>query len=143
MQTSQYITQLTKALVAFQKEVGTIKKDAVNPHFKNTYASLAAIIEAIKEPLTRNGLTYVQFPSGVNGLTTRLMHESGEWMEETFTVTPSKNDPQGVGSAITYQRRYALGAVLGIATEDDDDGNAASGPVVPAKGRDAGDLELG
>lgn len=126
--TSSNTTQLTKALIAFHGRVEAIKKDAVNPHFKNTYASLAAILEGIKQPLAMSGLTFVQFPSGTNGLTTRLMHESGEWMEDTFTMTPSKNDPQGVGSAITYQRRYSLGAVLGISTEDDDDGNAASAP---------------
>lgn len=128
MDTSPETKQLTEALIEFQKEVGTIKKDAVNPHFKNTYASLSAIIEAIREPLIKNGLTYVQFPSGQNGLTTRLMHTSGEWMEADFYMTPSKNDPQGSGSLITYARRYALGAILGLATEEDDDGNVASSP---------------
>lgn len=142
MNTSPNIAQITKALIAFHKEVGTVKKDAVNPHFKNTYASLGAIIDATKQPLVNNGLTYVQFPSGTNGLTTRVMHESGEWMEETFNMTPSKNDPQGLGSAITYQRRYSLGAVLGIATEDDDDGNAASAPAESRERQTADDLDL-
>jgi ERF superfamily len=142
MNTSKSTAQLTKALIAFHKQIAPIKKDAQNPHFRNTYASLAAIIEGINEPLTANGLSYVQFPSGVNGLTTRLMHESGEWMEDTFTMTPSKNDPQGLGSAITYQRRYSLGAVLGIATEDDDDGNAASTPSTSKEKPTSDDLDL-
>lgn len=142
MLTSEKTSELTKSLISFQKEVGTITKDAINPHFKNTYASLSAIIEAIKEPLGKNGLTYVQFPSQQNGLTTRLMHESGEFMEETYFMTPSKNDPQGTGSAIAYARRYALGAILGLATEEDDDGNLASTPSAPVQGRDASQLRL-
>lgn len=126
MTTSESTQKITEALIEFHKEVGTVTKDAVNPHFKNKYASLTAIIEAIREPLTKNGLTFVQFPDGENQLTTRLMHSSGEWMQASYQMIPAKNDPQGLGSAITYQRRYSLGAILGLATEEDDDGNAAS-----------------
>lgn len=129
MITSNTITELTKALVKFHKEVGKIKKDAQNPFFKSGYASLSSVQDAIKDPLTNNGLAYVQFPSGEHSLTTRLMHESGEWMEDSYSMTPAKNDPQGVGSAITYQRRYALGAILGLNIDEDDDGNAASAKV--------------
>jgi hypothetical protein len=129
MQQSPTTTEITKALIGFHDEVGTISKDAANPFFKSSYASLSNILESIKEPLTKNGLTFVQFPEGSNGLTTRLMHESGEWLEATYTMVPAKNDPQGLGSAITYQRRYSLGAVLGLNIDTDDDGNAASQPA--------------
>lgn len=116
------------ALIAFHKEIGKIKKDATNPFFKNEYATLSTILGAIKDPLHNAELTFVQFPDGENGLTTRLMHASGEWMEATYTMVPAKNDPQGLGSAISYQRRYSLGAVLGLNIDNDDDGNAASLP---------------
>jgi len=139
MTTSENTIEITKALVAFHREIGKISKDAKNPFFKSDYATLSNILEAIKEPLDSNGLTFVQFPDGENGLTTRLMHESGEWLEATYKMVPAKNDPQGLGSAITYQRRYSLGAVLGLNIDNDDDGNAASAPAVaqnvPAKPR--------
>jgi len=133
MSTSENTIEITKALIAFHKEIGKISKDAKNPFFKSDYATLSNILDAIKEPLDANGLTFVQFPEGTNGLTTRLMHESGEWMEATYTMVPAKNDPQGLGSAITYQRRYSLGAVLGLNIDNDDDGNAASMPVTAQK----------
>jgi hypothetical protein len=133
MNTSESTIEITKALIAFHQEIGKIKKDAKNPFFKSDYATLSSILEAIKDPLTSNGLTFVQFPDGENGLTTRLMHESGEWMEATYRMIPAKNDPQGLGSAITYQRRYSLGAVLGLNIDNDDDGNPASSPAVAPK----------
>jgi ERF superfamily len=133
MNTSENTIEITKALIAFHQEIGKIKKDAKNPFFKSDYATLSSILDAIKDPLTSNGLTFVQFPDGENGLTTRLMHESGEWMEANYKMIPAKNDPQGLGSAITYQRRYSLGAVLGLNIDNDDDGNAASSPAVAQK----------
>lgn len=141
MQTSPEIKNITEALIEFHKEVSSIKKDSVNPHFKNSYASLAAIIDGINDSLIKNGLTYVQFPDGENGLTTRLMHNSGEWMEASYKMTPAKNDPQGSGSALTYMRRYSLGAILGLATEEDDDGNAASLPSDAKKKTTVDDLD--
>jgi hypothetical protein len=134
MITSPTTTEITKALIAFHNEIGKIKKDAQNPFFKSDYATLSNILDAIKDPLAANGLTFVQFPEGQNGLSTRLMHESGEWLEATYVMIPSKNDPQGLGSAITYQRRYSLGAVLGLNIDNDDDGNAASTPATAQKG---------
>jgi hypothetical protein len=133
MHTSENTIEITKALIAFHQEIGKIKKDAQNPYFKSDYASLSNILDAIKDPLTSNGLTFVQFPDGENGLTTRLMHSSGQWLEATYTMVPAKNDPQGLGSAITYQRRYSLGAVLGLNIDNDDDGNAASMPESSSK----------
>lgn len=129
MNKSESIAKLSASLTKFQSEMQSVKKGSVNPFYKSTYADLASIIEAIREPLATNGLAFSQFPSGQNGLRTILMHESGEWIEETFYVSPTDSKPQSLGSAITYARRYALGAILGIATEDDDDGNEASKEV--------------
>jgi hypothetical protein len=126
MNTSAETKNITAALVAFHKEVGKIAKDAKNPFFKSAYASLSGILDAINEPLTNNGLAIVQFPEGDNGLTTRLSHVSGEWQEATYQMKPVKDDPQGRGSAITYQRRYAIAAILMLNIDDDDDANAAS-----------------
>jgi len=126
MQTSDSIKMITEALVGFHKEVAKIPKDSNNPFFKSKYASLSAILDAIDTPLLNNGLVLVQFPSGENGLTSRLCHRSGEWMEDTYVMKPSKDDPQGRGSALTYQRRYAIGAILSLNIDDDDDGNHGS-----------------
>lgn len=126
MEQSESIKSIAVALCGFHSEVGKIKKTNVNPFFKSKYADLSSILDVIEAPLNENGLSFVQFPTGENGLTTMLMHVSGEWIKESFIMHPTKNDPQGLGSAITYQRRYALGAILGLNIDIDDDGNAAS-----------------
>ena len=128
MNKSESITNLAKALAIFHTHVGKVSKDAKNPFFKSKYASLPNILEAIREPLEKSGVVVSQFPSGVNGLSTILIHsESGEWMEDTYTMPVAKqNDPQAVGSAITYARRYALASSLGLNVDEDDDANAAS-----------------
>ena len=128
MEKSQSIANLAKALAAFQGKVPAIKKDAKNPFFKSSYATLGNIIDTIKALLSECGLSYCQLPDGDESLTTILMHsESGEFVQATYSIHASKKDPQGVGSAITYARRYALSAILGLNTDDDDDGNGASG----------------
>jgi hypothetical protein len=128
MRTSESISKISAALLAAQKSITFASKDATNPHFKNKYADLPAVIEAIKGPLNDAGIAFMQTPSesgsGTLTLTTRLMHESGEWIEDTATIPLPKNDPQGYGSAMTYGRRYALAAITGL-YQDDDDGNAA------------------
>lgn len=131
MNKSESIKAIAAALCNFQNEVGKIKKGETNPFFKSKYASLADILDVIQKPLSSNELAFVQFPEGDHQLTTMLMHTSGEWISATYSMTPAKNDPQGLGSVITYQRRYALGAVLGLNIDDDDDGNAASTPQKP------------
>lgn len=138
---SPEISKLAGALLKFQKDIEPVKKEADNPFYKSKYADLASIIDAIREPLAKQGLSFAQFPAGECGLTSILLHESGEFLEETFTMKPIDNKPQTAGSWITYMRRYALSAMLGLATEEDDDGNAASGvgankkaPPVPLKG---------
>lgn len=134
MKTSESINKISAALLVAQKAISFAAKDAQNPHFKNTYADLPAVIDAIKPALNDAGIVFMQTPSpsepGTLALTTRLMHESGEWMEDTATIPLPKNDPQGYGSAMTYARRYALSAFTGL-YQDDDDGNAASLPTKP------------
>lgn len=128
MNKSDSITELAKAMSLAQGSMGAAHKGANNPFFKSKYANLGSVIEAVKEPFSSNGLSYVQFPiedGGRVGVETILMHESGEWISNKFTVQLSKQDAQGAGSAITYCRRYGLQAVAGIPSEDDD-GNAAS-----------------
>jgi hypothetical protein len=126
---SETRAELAKAMVAAQQSLGLVAKSAVNPHFKSRYADLATVLDAILPALNGAGISLLQAPGGDGDgnvtLTTTLLHESGEWMESTLTMRPTKSDPQGVGSAITYARRYAALAVAGAAPEDDD-GNSAS-----------------
>jgi hypothetical protein len=126
MNKSESIKELATALCKFQSEVEKIKKTETNLFFKTKYASLADILDVIRQPLANNGLSFVQFPTGKHQLTTLLMHNSGEWIQGEYEMTPAKNDPQGLGSVITYQRRYALGAILGLNIDEDDDANEAS-----------------
>lgn len=127
MNKSQTISELCKALTLFHVKVGDIVKDAKNPFFKSSYATLQNIQEAIREPLIECELTISQHPEGEHGLTTILMHSSGEWIESYYVMTPVKNDPQGIGSCITYQKRYALVSILNLSVNDpDDDGNRAT-----------------
>lgn len=122
--------KLAKALVGFQADMENVTKDATNPFFKSKYATLEAIITAAKPHLAKHGLAVVQLPY-TSGLKTIIMHESGQSIEATADLYIKDNTPQAQGSAITYMRRYALSAALGIATEDDDDGNEASKPSQP------------
>lgn len=122
------LTKIAKALVGFQADMENVTKDATNPFFKSKYATLEAILTAAKPHLKKHGLAIVQLPNA-DGLTTIILHESGEQLQATAWLVTKDQTPQGQGSAITYMRRYALSAALGIATEDDDDGNEASKPA--------------
>lgn len=130
MNKSDSITELSKALVKFHSEMGKVSKDAKNPFYNNRYASLSNIIEASSKPLNDNGLSIIQMPCN-EGLTTMLVHVSGEWISSTSsTPVKDESDPQKLGSAITYARRYALGAILSLNIDEDDDGQkAATSPV--------------
>ncbi len=128
MEKSATIGKLATALNQFQQEVGNVKKDGENPFFHSKFATFESLVKTVKAPLAKAGLSYAQFPSGENELVTILLHVSGEYIQDSVKMTPKDNTPQGQGSAITYMRRYSLGSVLGIATEEDDDGNAASQP---------------
>lgn len=130
MKMSEQINELAAALAKAQGDMKFAAKGNVNPHFKSKYADLASVIEAIREPLARNGLAHTQLSREGEGGTvivdTVLMHSSGQYIASSMTMRPVKNDPQGVGSALTYARRYALQGICGLAS-DDDDGSAASG----------------
>lgn len=119
---SDDLKDLAIALVNAQKELGTVKKDADNPFFKSKYATLSACIEESRPVLTKNGLAVTQTTladEGQNVLVTTLLHSSGQYLRGTYPINPVKQDPQGIGSAITYARRYAYSAILGLAQEDD------------------------
>jgi hypothetical protein len=129
METTQQ-QEYTAALVAAIGELQNVAKTAANPYFKSKYAPLDAIIEATRPVLAKHGLAVQQnpvFSDGCAGVQTVIIHKSGH-KESSLLLLPLKDQsPQGVGSAITYARRYSLAAVLGIASEDDDDGNVSSG----------------
>jgi hypothetical protein len=145
MRTSDSTAALGKALAAALGELHNASKDSKNPHFKSSYASLASVIDATKGTLASHGLAAIQSPGWSDGratVTTRILHSSGEWIEGTAEAPVVKADPQGVGSAITYLRRYALAAMCGI-TQEDDDGQAASRPAPKAAPKAKADpLEL-
>ena len=126
---SENINELAAALSKAQGQFDHAKKDVANAFFKSKYADLASCIDAAKTALAANGLAVVQSTDFDNDrlvLITTLMHSSGQWIDSKYPIQPVKNDPQGMGSAMTYSRRYAFCAITGIAA-DDDDGNAASG----------------
>lgn len=130
---SEQIGELAKALAIAQGKITGALKDSSNPFFKSRYADLASVWDACRGPLSENGLAVVQLTesddSGVFVITT-LAHSSGQWMRSRLRLTPKDSTPQGMGSAITYGRRYALAAIVGVA-QVDDDGNAASGRDEP------------
>lgn len=128
MEMSENINELSEALSAAQGEMGAAVKDAANPFFKSKYADLGEVVRAVKGPFANHGLSYTQFPvrDGESaGVVTMLMHKSGQWMRQEYTLPLAKFDAQAVGSAITYARRYALQAIAGIPAADDD-GNLAA-----------------
>lgn len=133
MNKSESIASLAKALAKAQGEVENASKASVNPHFKSKYADLAEVLNTVRPVFASCGLSFVQMPSFLDGIVsveTMLVHESGEWISETASSPITKQDAQGVGSAITYLRRYSLAAFAGIAQEDDD-ANASVGKPQP------------
>ena len=132
MYQSENLGELAKALAAAQGEMNAASKDATNPHFKTRYADLASIMDACRGPLAKHGLSVTQLPgrdeAGHVTLTTTLMHSSGQYIGSTIGVRPAQENPQVVGSILTYLRRYTLASVVGVVS-DDDDGEAASQPV--------------
>lgn len=132
MRHSDQIQDLSKALTAAQGSMGPAIKQAKNSHFKNSYATLADIWNAIREPLSKNGLCVLQDVTtgdGTCSVTTRLMHVSGQWIEfGPLTIPLGKKDAQGVGAATTYAKRYSLAAAVGVIDDEDDDGNSIAEP---------------
>jgi hypothetical protein len=147
---SDAINELAEALAKAQAKVKGAAKDSTNPHFRNSYADLASVWDACRDALTSNRLSVVQTTEPSDGtivtVYTTLLHASGQWMRGALTMKPQKVDPQGIGSCITYARRYALAAMVGVAPEEDD-GNAASSTdkqeqPVPPPGYDEWVLDL-
>jgi hypothetical protein len=127
MKTSEIINEIATALSKAQGEMSGAKKAANNPFFKSKYSDLSMVVEAISQPFANNGLSFIQgaeFDENRIAVTTRIMHTSGQWVESTTYLPPTKNDAQGYGSAITYARRYGLQALAGVPSVDDD-GNEA------------------
>lgn len=123
MRTSETINELASALAKAQAAMQGALKDSKNPFFKSNYADLQSVWDAIREPLTKNGLSVVQATEQAEDkifIITRLLHSSGQWIEGRLQVMALKQEPQAVGSAITYARRYALAAITGCVQIDDD-----------------------
>lgn len=131
---SEQINELAAALAKAQGAMTGASKDAQNPHFKAKYATLDSVIDVVRAPFSENGLAYIQSLRNVDGerrLVTRLMHNSGQFLEDDgVPLLVDKANMQGLGSALTYARRYGLMAAAGVAPEDDD-GNAAMANAAP------------
>jgi hypothetical protein len=130
MNKSESIGKLTEALSKAQAAIRGARKDSQNPHYKSRYADLASVWDACRDALSTNGLAVMQ-PVHSTGqqvtVTTMLAHLSGEWVACDLTVTAAQATPQAVGSAVTYARRYGLASMVGVAPDDDDDGEVAEG----------------
>lgn len=131
MNKSESIAELSKALAQFQKEVKQPAKDKVNPFLKSKYVPLENVVEAIMDVAPKYGLSFTQWAlnddSGKVGVTTLLLHESGEYIQyDPIFMIAEKNTPQGLGSLITYLKRYTLSAIFGITSDDDDDAIGAN-----------------
>jgi len=135
MDASEQINELAGALSKAQGQIVPAKYDAQNPHLKSRYTTLASVWDAIRKPLSDNGLAVVQIvttePDGMY-LLTRLMHSSGQFVQATYPIAAGDSRgvsaAQAVGSALTYARRYSLTALVGVVSDDDDDGNSAADP---------------
>lgn len=131
MKMSENISELAKALSLAQGEMEGASKNAQNPHLKNKYADISAVWEVVRTVLPRHGLAVSQVmcddtTEGNVCVESILMHTSGQWIASRCTLPAPKRDPQGYGSAITYARRYSLSALVGVVSEEDDDGEAAT-----------------
>jgi hypothetical protein len=137
---SSEISELAKALINVQRTIQPAIKDATNPFVQNRYATLNSVMDSCREALLVNSIWMTQFPvpaePGYLGLVTKLTHaESGQWQSSLAVVPLPKADPQGMGSAMTYARRYALSAMLGIVTDDDDgeDAKMSTKTAIPSR----------
>jgi hypothetical protein len=128
---SEQINELITALAKCQGEMKPAIKDSLNPHFKSKFANLNSVWDACREPLSKNGLAIIQTmdigPEGQIIILTTLAHQSGQWIRSKLPVITNRNDAQGIGSGLTYMKRYALSAIVGISTDEDDDAETAMG----------------
>ena len=126
MNKSESISEIAKALCAAQGEITNATKSSENPFFRSKYADLSEVLNCIKPVIVKHGLSFTQMPGYIDGIVsveTMVLHTSGEWISSKCESPAPKLDPQGIGSAITYLRRYSLSAVFGL-TQADDDGNS-------------------
>ena len=137
MNKSESITDLAAALCLAQAEMGGATKNSINPHFKSSFADLESVIKVIKPAFFKHGLSFIQLPitseggKGI-GVSTMLMHSSGQWIEGEYLLPLEKVTPQGAGAAITYARRYGLVSLCGIPQIDlDAEDISVQAPVVP------------
>ena len=132
MEKSETIGKLTLALSKVQSQLRPAKENSKNPFFKSSYADLGSVWDSVRQLLADNELSIIQMPTDVGGLTTILSHSSGEFISSTMYI-PSKEDAHGVGSAISYARRYALASFIGVVTGDDDGNGAVEKPTIRGK----------
>lgn len=126
MQMSETIGKLSAALSKVQAQLKPAKENAKNPFFKSTYADLGSVWDSARDLLSANGLAVIQMPTGGGAVMTMMTHSSGEWISSEFEVPVAKRDAHGVGSAISYARRYALASFVGVVTGDDDGSEAVT-----------------
>ncbi len=145
MNQSEQINELSAALSKAQGMIRPAVKDSTNPFFKSKYADLSSIWDACKEPLCTNGLAVLQtteYKESQLILVTTLAHSSGQWIRSYMPIHPVKNDSQGIGSALTYMRRYSLASMVGVTTgEEDDDGNESCGKTAYPQKQSARPIE--
>lgn len=130
MNQSETLSKLADALVKAQGEMPEIPMDGINPHFKSKFSTLGAVIKATRPIFSKHGLAVLQLPSGGNGeigLTTRIVHTSGEWIEQEakMNVPGGANPGQELGKLVTYLRRYSLAAAAGVYSDEDTDNESA------------------
>ena len=134
MRTSELTNEISAALSKAQGEMEVAPKDSINPHFNSHFANLASCITAARPALAKNGLCVIQSVElnetiKMVGVVTRLSHQSGQYFEADTWCQPRSLAPQDIGSCATYLKRYSFSAMVGLISEEDDDGNAASGKV--------------
>jgi hypothetical protein len=138
---SEQLNDLAAALSKAQAQITGARKDSANPFFKSKYADLASVWDACRKPLTDNGLAVIQAPStlGAVGVTTMLLHSSGQWIAAHLSADPKDRGPQAIGSVITYLKRYALSGFAGVPQVDDDAEAGEARHTPPPVPREPGD----
>lgn len=125
MKTSEQVNEIFTALSKAQGEFKVALKDAENPFFKSSYADFQSVVDAARPALAKHGLGFIQMTRADDKfplvLVTRIFHTSGQWIEGEYPVRTVKEDPQSLGAATTYSKRYALQAALGVVAANDDD----------------------
>ena len=143
MRTSETIAEIAAALVEAQADIKHPHKNASNPHLRNKFADLQAVIDSTRPALAKHGIAVVQFATGADaniGICTRLLHASGEWIEADISMPlverKGLNLEQAAGCALTYLRRYAWQTACGVTAEPDDDGNEGTATKATTQGDD-------